>query len=76
MRASYVRVNRPGNPEAQMTADVSQKLIPLSEAALSLKMSRERVLRRVQEGSIPGVCLHGRWYVLVNVTETAPKSAA
>lgn len=38
-------------------------LEPLSEAALSLRMNRERVLRRVMDGTIPGRKIGDRWYV-------------
>ena len=41
-----------------------QAFVPLSDAALLLRMNRERVLRRLQDGRLDGQQIAGRWFVL------------
>lgn len=42
---------------------VPDSLIPLNAAAHLARMNRERLLRRVQDGVVPGQFIDGRWYV-------------
>lgn len=46
-----------------LVAGIERTLAPLSEAALALQMNRERVLRRVQNGELPGMRIGGRWFI-------------
>jgi hypothetical protein len=57
--------------------------IPLAEAALALRLTRERVLRRIQTGTIQGGQEHGKWFVdraaleaELGARESIPASAA
>lgn len=38
-------------------------LVPLAEAAMRLRVSRERALRRVLSGALPGRQVDGKWFV-------------
>lgn len=38
-------------------------LIPATEYAIERGLSRERVVRAIQKGEIPGSCIAGRWLV-------------
>ena len=40
-----------------------QGFVSLSDAALLLRMNRERVLRRLQDGRLDGQQLAGRWFI-------------
>ncbi len=44
-------------------ATLLEGLISLSEASLRLEMNRERVLRRIQDGTLGGQLIAGRWHV-------------
>lgn len=37
--------------------------VPLAEAALAFRLTRERLLRRVMRGEIPGMLIEGRWFI-------------
>ena len=37
-------------------------MVPIAEAALALRMTRERVLRRIQTGELAGAQLGGKWF--------------
>ena len=41
----------------------TEEFLPLSRAAVLHRMSRERLLRRVQSGDVRGEMRDGRWYV-------------
>lgn len=49
---------------------------PLSEAAVRLQMSRERLLRRIQSGVVPGGQEDGLWYVETSALEALAGAAA
>lgn len=46
-----------------MTQRVSSDLIPVAPGSRLLGMSRERVLRRLQDGRIRGEYIDGRWFI-------------
>ena len=46
-----------------------QAFVSLSDAALLLRMNRERVLRRLQDGRLDGQQVAGRWFVSRNSIE-------
>ncbi len=46
-----------------MKSDLRGSLVPASEAARHLRMSRERVVRMVQSGALAGQQIAGRWLV-------------
>lgn len=45
-----------------MTTDSQTVDVPISEAALRLRMSRERLIRAIQSGTIAGRQIAGRWH--------------
>ena len=49
-------------------------LVPASEAAAARGMSRERLIRAIQRGEIPGVNRDGKWFVAAG--ESPDRSAA
>jgi hypothetical protein len=46
-----------------------QAFVSLSDATLLLRMNRERVLRRLQDGRLDGQQVAGRWFVSRNSIE-------
>ena len=46
-----------------MTDPIPENLIPLSAGSRLLGMSREKVLRRLQDGRFRGDYIGGRWYI-------------
>ncbi len=46
-------------------------LVPLGVAAMRLRLNREQLLRRIQQGRIAGRQEYGRWYVERNALEAA-----
>lgn len=46
-----------------MTQIAAPEQIPIADAAMQLRMSRERVVRLIQTGGIDGARINGRWYV-------------
>lgn len=57
------------------------RLVPLAQAAIDRKLNREQLLRRIQQGTVPGVQRYGRWFVVEDAgtksaTHDAPQSAA
>lgn len=48
----------------------SPALVPLAEAAMRLHMTRERALRRVMAGKLPGRQVDGFWFVESNALPT------
>lgn len=49
--------------ESMTAADIAEGMVSLSEAAGRLRMNREKVLRRLQDGTIRGEQILGRWFV-------------
>jgi len=50
--------------------------VPIAEAAVRIGMSRERLLRRVQSGVVPGGQDEGYWYVEREAVESLAEIAA
>ena len=47
-----------------MTAtQIEAELVPLGEGARLLKMNRDKVVRRIQDGTLRGQQIFGRWFV-------------
>lgn len=44
-------------------SEKDQERIPVSTAALRLRLNREQLIRRIQQGEIAGGQEGGRWYV-------------
>ena len=55
--------------------EVHADLVPLSEAARVLHMNREKILRRIQDGSIDGTQMLGRWFVHRSALQSGGQAA-
>lgn len=51
------------------------EMVPLSQAAQQLHISRERAARRVMNGELEGELLNGRWYVSQRAVRKAQRAA-
>lgn len=52
-----------------------EEMVPLAEAAVKLRLNREQLLRRIQQGSIVGGKSLGYWYVERGALEQAAQRA-
>lgn len=59
-----------------MVIEDGSRLVPLAQAALERKLNREQLLRRIQQGTIPGVFQFGRWFVVDKTNDADATSAA
>jgi hypothetical protein len=64
------------NEEECMRIAGDESVVPLSDAALELGMTRERVMRRVQSGQLEGGKIYGHWVVSRAAIERARAEAA
>ena len=55
--------------------ELETELVPLSEACRVLQMNREKILRRIQDGSIDGTQMLGRWFVRRTALQSGGKAA-
>lgn len=46
-----------------MTEHTPDQMVSIAEAAMRLRLSREQIIRRIQQGTLAGGKVFGHWYV-------------